>query len=201
MYMTSECLCCQYSDCIHITVSGSDNKVVFDWWLQRRGCLAEDVNTMVRHCFTLDQQQRITKSKYVSDRGYAVLDETNSDDIINTVAGEGIYDTLLGLSDKERREATASKGYNASAIMFGEAKEGAVKAYNFSSSASITMLHSKNVSNSRSVTMKKTLAKFVFSIATSKVTSDSSEKEREEENDSDYDAGPATKPGVVIEGM
>jgi hypothetical protein len=156
---------------------------------------------MVRHCFTLDQQQKITKSKYVSDRGYAVLDETDSDDIINAVAGEGIYDTSLGLSDKERREATASKGYNASAIMFGEAKEDAVEAYNFSSSASITTLHSKNVSNSRSVTMEKMLAKSVFSIATSKVTSDGSEEEREEENNSDYNAGPATKPGVAIEGM
>ena len=26
------------------------------WWLIRRGCLAEDVHWMVRHCFTLDQQ-------------------------------------------------------------------------------------------------------------------------------------------------
>jgi hypothetical protein len=171
------------------------------WWLRRRGCLAEDVNRMVHHCFTLDQQQKITKSKYVSNRGYAVLDETDLDDIINAVAGKGIYDKLLGLSDKERREATASKGYNASAIMFGEAKEGAVEAYNFSSSASITTLHSKNVSNSRSVTTEKTLAKSVFSIATSKVTSDGSEEEREVENDSDYDAGPTTKPGVMIEGM
>ncbi len=30
MYMTSECLCCWYCDCIHIKVSGSDIKVVFD---------------------------------------------------------------------------------------------------------------------------------------------------------------------------
>ncbi len=85
--------------------------------------------------------------------------------------------------------------------MFREANEGTVKAYNFSSSASITTLHSKNVSDSRSVTTEKMLAKSVFSIATSKVTSDGLEEEREEENNSDYDAGPATKPGVAIEGM
>ena len=30
------------------------------WWLRCRGCLTEDVNRMVRHCFTLDQQQKIT---------------------------------------------------------------------------------------------------------------------------------------------
>ena len=156
---------------------------------------------MVRHCFTLDQQQKITKSKYLSDRGYAVLDETDSDNIGNAVADEGIYDTLLGLSDKEHKAATASKGYEALAIMFGEAKEGAVKAHNFSSSTSITTLHSKNMSNSRSVTTEKMLAKSVFSIATSKVTSDGSEEEMEEEDGSDYNAGPATKPGVAIEGM
>jgi hypothetical protein len=47
------------------------------WWLRRRGCLMEDVNRMVRHCFTLDQQQKITRSKYITDKGYAVLDESN----------------------------------------------------------------------------------------------------------------------------
>jgi hypothetical protein len=156
---------------------------------------------MVCYCFMLDQQQKITKSKYISDQGYAVLDETNSDNIINAVAGEGICNTLLGLSDKERRTATASKGYNASAIMFGEAKEGAVEAHNFSSSASITTIHLKNMSNSRSVSTEKMLAKSVFSIATSKVTSEGSEEEMDKDNDSDSDAGSATKPGVTIERM
>ncbi len=113
------------------------------WWLWQRGCLAEDVNQMVCHCFMLDQQQKITKSKYVSEKGYAILDEKDPDDIINVVAGEGIYDMSLGLLDKEQMMVTASKGYNASAIMFGEAKEGAVKANNFSSSVSITTIHSQ----------------------------------------------------------
>ena len=39
------------------------------WWLRPRGCLAEDVNQMVRHCFMLDQQQKITKLKYVLKKG------------------------------------------------------------------------------------------------------------------------------------
>ena len=100
---------------------------------------------MVRHCFTLNQQQKITKLKYISDKRYNVLDETDSDDIINAVAGEGIYDTLLGLLDKEYRTTTASKGYKASAIMFGEVKEGAIEAHNFSSSTSVIMIHSKYI--------------------------------------------------------
>jgi len=94
---------------------------------------------MVRHCFTLDQQQKITKSKCITDKGYAVLEESNSDNIINAVAGEGIFDITLGLSEKERKTATASKGHDASEIMFREAKEGAVEVHNFSSSASITL--------------------------------------------------------------
>jgi len=110
---------------------------------------------MVRHCFTLDQQQKITKSKYIPNKGYAVLDESNSDDIINAAAEEGIFDTTLGLSEREHRSAIADKGPDASKIMFGEAKEGAVKAHNFSSSMSITTIHSKNVNNSKSVASQK----------------------------------------------
>ena len=45
------------------------------------------------------------------------------------------------------------------------------------------------------------LAKSVFSIAISKVTSDGSVKAMEEENDSVYNASLATKPGVPIEEM
>jgi hypothetical protein len=157
---------------------------------------------MVHHCFTLDQQQKITKSKYISDKGYAVLDEANSDDIINAVAGEGIFDTTLGLSEKERRTATASKGHDASEIMFGEAKEGAVEAHNFSSSASITTIHSKNVDDSRSAATQNTLAKSVFSMATSKVTSDGLDKEEMDKDEgSNYKAGSAKKLEVAIKGM
>jgi hypothetical protein len=120
---------------------------------------------MVRHCFTLDQQQKITKSKYIPDKGYMVLDELNSDDIINAVADEeGIFDTTLGLSERERRLAIAGRGHDASEIKFGEAKEGAVEAHNFSSSMSITTIHSKNVNDSKSVASQKTLAKSVLSV-------------------------------------
>ncbi len=32
------------------------------WWLCRRGCITEDVNRLIRHCFTLLQQQKVAKS-------------------------------------------------------------------------------------------------------------------------------------------
>jgi hypothetical protein len=35
------------------------------WWLRRRGCITEDINRLIRHCFTLSQQQKVTKSKYL----------------------------------------------------------------------------------------------------------------------------------------
>jgi hypothetical protein len=133
-------------------------------------------------------------------KGVHSLGKKDTDDIINSVAGEGIYDTSLELSDKERRSAAASRGYEASAIMFREAKEGAVEAHNFSSSVSVTMIHSKNMVNSGSVAMEKTLAKSVFSMGTSKVTSDSLEEEMEEDNESDSETG-SEKLGVAIEGM
>jgi hypothetical protein len=45
---------------------------------------------MIRHCFTLDQQQkRKVKSKYIAGKGLAVLDDTELDNIINAVAGRG----------------------------------------------------------------------------------------------------------------
>ncbi len=139
----------------------------------------EDVNKMVRHCFMLDQQQNITRSKYVSEKGYAILNENDSEDIINATAREGIYAMLLGLSDKELRTAMAGKSYEASAILFGEAKEGAVEAHNFSSSALVTTIHSKNMGDSWLVTTAITLAKSIFSMGTSKVTSEGSEGEME----------------------
>ncbi len=157
---------------------------------------------MVRHCFTLDQQQKITKLKYITSKGCAVLDKSNSDDIINAAAEEGIFDTTLGLSERECRSAIDGKGHDASEIMFGEAKEGAVEVPNFSSSMSITTIHSKNVNDSKSIASQKMLAKSVFSVGTSKVTSDGSdEEETDEDEGSDYEGSATKTPAVEIEGM
>ncbi len=84
--------------------------------------------------------------------------------------------------------------------MFSEAKEGAVEAHNFSFKASITTIHSKNMNDSRTVATERTLATSVFSMATSKVTSDGLEEEMDEDNDPDDDGG-AEQSGVAIEGM
>jgi hypothetical protein len=84
--------------------------------------------------------------------------------------------------------------------MFGEAKEGAVQAHNLSFKASITMIHSKNMNDSMTVATERTLVMSVFSMATSKVTFDSSAEEMDDDNDLDNNGG-TVKYGVAIEEM
>jgi hypothetical protein len=60
------------------------------WWLCCRGCLTEDVNCLIRQCFTISQQQRVTNSKYMKDLGYAVVNDQDADNIINAATTQGI---------------------------------------------------------------------------------------------------------------
>ncbi len=148
------------------------------WWLWQRGCVTEDINQiLIRHCFTLSQQQKITKSKYLKELGHAPVNQSDADDIINAATTQCIYDLTLGLLDKERQVLVASKAYKASAISYGETKEGAVEACNFSSKVSDTTIHSSNerMGDATSVASARTLAKLVFSIGTSKVTEEGTE--------------------------
>jgi hypothetical protein len=170
------------------------------WWLRCRGCMAEDVNQMIRHCFMLDQQQKVTNSKYIFNKWFAILYEADLVDVINAVAGADIYNTMLGLSDKDQRTAATSKGYDALAKMFGEAKEGVIEAHTLSSKASVTTINSKNMDDSRTVATERILARSVFSMATSKVTSDGLAEGMDDDNDLDNDGG-TEKSEVTIEGM
>ncbi len=123
------------------------------------------------------------------------------DDIINTVSCNGIYGMTLGLSDKERRELVANNAYNASAISFGEAKEGAMEAYNFYSSASITMVHPKNRME-KSVATTKTLAQSLFSIetGTSKVT-DGDDKDKDSDAETGKDDNQDSQGAIATKRM
>ncbi len=98
----------------------------------------------------------------------------------------------------------AGKAHEASAITYGEAREGAVEAHNFSSKASVTTIHSSNdrKRDARAVTSAKTLAKLVYSINTSKVTEDRTEDEKNgNEEGSGNDGNPSSNKRVAIEGM
>jgi hypothetical protein len=108
------------------------------WWLHRRGCLTEDINCLIQHCFMLSQQQRVTKSKYLKDLGHAFIDQTDANEIINAATTQGIYDLTLGLLDKEKWTMVSGRVHKASAISFGVAKERSMEAHNFSLVALVT---------------------------------------------------------------
>jgi hypothetical protein len=36
------------------------------WWLRHHGFITSDINNLIRHCFTLSQQQKVTSSKYLN---------------------------------------------------------------------------------------------------------------------------------------
>jgi hypothetical protein len=73
-----------------------------------------------------------------------MIDQLDANNIINAAPTQGIYDLTLGLSDKERRTMVAGRVHDASAITFGEAKEGSMEAYNFSFVQLVTSMHSVN---------------------------------------------------------
>jgi hypothetical protein len=151
------------------------------YWLKCKGCLGKDVNPIIRKCFTVEQQQKVTKSKYIKEKGFAIVKDSDKDDIINAANNSGLFDLSLGLSDKEQRNRIAKTSYNNLAITFGDAKAGSMEAYNFSSGASITTLHKEREGKGISVASAKTIAKSVFSIATDNTS--------EEDNEADTNEG------------
>jgi hypothetical protein len=86
----------------------------------------------------VDQQQKVTNSKYIKEKGFAIMKDSNENNIINAANNSGLFDMSLGLSEKEQPKRMSKTNYNESAITFGEAKAGSMEAYNFSSEVSIT---------------------------------------------------------------
>jgi hypothetical protein len=98
----------------------------------------------------------------------------------------------------------AGKAHEASVITYWEAREGAMEAHNFSLSASITTTHSRNEKkrDAKSVASEKTLAKSVYSIDTSKVTEDNTDKERNGWGEGiNNNKKPRANKKIAIEGM
>ncbi len=160
-----------------------------------------DVNKLIRHCFTLSQQQKVSSSKYLKDLGHAVVDRTDGNDNIQASNLEGIYDLSLGLLDKERRSLVALRGYDAAAITYGKAKEGAIEAHNFSAAPSVTSLRSASEKGAEEGPgPTPTLAQSVYSIGTSRVTKESDD-ELDGEEDNNAEEGNSDNQQVAINGM
>jgi hypothetical protein len=47
----------------------------------------------------VEQQQKVTKSKYIKERGIAVMKDSDEDDIINAANKTGLFDMSLSLSN------------------------------------------------------------------------------------------------------
>ncbi len=60
-----------------------------------------------------------------------MVDRTDGNDIVQPSNLEGMYNLSLGLWDKKGRSLVALRGYNAAAITYGEAKEGAIEVTTF----------------------------------------------------------------------
>ncbi len=164
------------------------------YWLKRKGCLGEDVNQLIRECFTVEQQQKVTNSKYIQEKGFAIVNDSNKDNIINAANNSGLFDLSPGLSDKEQRNRIANTSYNDLAITFGDAKAGSMEAYNFSSGASNTTLHEEREGKGISIASAEMIAKSVFSIA---MDDTSEEDDKADTNEGEEDASST----IEINGM
>jgi hypothetical protein len=103
------------------------------YWLKRKGCIGENANCLIPKCFTVEQKQKVTKTKYIKEKGVAVMKDSDKDDIINVANKTGLFDMSLGLSDMEQHEQIAKLGYNKLVVSFREAKVGSMEASKFSS--------------------------------------------------------------------
>ncbi len=135
----------------------------------------------------MDQQQKVTKLKYIKDKGIAVMKDKEEEDIINAANNSGLFDMTLGLSDNDQCKRVAKCGYKKSAISFGDAKVGLMEAYNISSGASITTVHAEKERKCTLVKSAKRITKSVLSIATH-ITSG---LEEEGDNDEQVDEASA----------
>ncbi len=123
-----------------------------------------------------------------------IVKNSDKEDIINVANNSGLFNLLLGLSDKEQRDRIAKTSYNDLAITFGDAKAGSMEAYNFSSGASITTLNKEREGEGISIASAKTIAKSVFSIAMDDTL--------EEDNEADSNEGEEDASSTIeINGM
>jgi len=117
---------------------------------------------------------------------------------MNAAAEEGIFDTTLGLLEKERRLVIVGKGHSASEIMFGEAKREQWRCIT-SLPACLSPLYTRRTRTTASQWHhRRRWQKSVFSVGTSKITSDGSDEEETDEDEGpDYKEESATKTPAV----
>ena len=111
------------------------------WHLIKRGFNVEDVTKFVKKHFDVEQQQLCTKAKYNPTTKLAYVEGGDFDsDIAAAARRKGCFvDTLLGLTDLQKERKKSRDG-----IVFGDAKEGSMEAYNFKDGQSIKTVKNKS---------------------------------------------------------
>ena len=162
------------------------------FWLIKRGCKATGIKRMFKKCFTVEQIQKISKSKYAN--GVArVKDEEDGDNIISEAIRAGI-DLNLGLTATQLKEQRKDKEYDAAAISYGQAMPGAFEGHDFSEELSLTTLNTKKTRNDEASLATNTMAHSRFSIGSTVGAPNDSD------DDSDLEADGHSN-GVTLEGM
>ena len=79
------------------------------WILCRKGFEESDVRRLIKGCFDIREQQKVTKSQWLKPARLAVLmgNTTGEEDIIGVAMKSKEYDLMKGLSDAGCREETA----------------------------------------------------------------------------------------------
>jgi hypothetical protein len=108
------------------------------WYLLKHGCVKADVIKLIKQSFTIDEQRKVTNSRWSNSRKMAVIDDTATNSILARIrqANGKSIDLSLGLSDKEKAQYMA-KYDTTNTISFAQAQAGAVEAHDFSSGLSI----------------------------------------------------------------
>ena len=88
------------------------------YFLIKRGCTGESIKRMFNKVFTMDQNRKVTGSKFSKKTGMAVVKEEEGDDIIRAAQLMSI-DTSLGRMASQRKESRDNKEFDASQIAFG----------------------------------------------------------------------------------
>ena len=89
------------------------------WFFLQKGCNYDDASVMIKGCFSIDEQMKLSMLRWIKSLQIVVVDAGVGMDISIMATNNRAYDTNLGLSDKEMQAKVAKS--NGGTIMFGEA--------------------------------------------------------------------------------
>ena len=147
--------------------------------------MKSDIEKRFRKCFLTDQLKKITRSKYNKLARYAVVEEEQCDNIIRAAEEAGV-NTTLGLSQQAIQERHQNREYNASAITYGEVREGAMDAHNFTDELSLTTTKTNKNTGAQLADGKHTLAQSVYSVETREQLGSDKESEGEGNTEGEF---------------